>query len=322
MTTEDDGNNKSPMDKQQERRTSEAWRISSNPATSEDMAFLAREFILCTLPHRNPGDVPAWSRTNGNLTLTIRPGWNHEKKVAYGYPYGTIPRLLLVWMVTEIVRTKNRRLQLGNSLSGFMATLGLNPSNGGTGAKRSDAHRLREQMERLFRAVISFDYSLKGDGNRKGKAWLDMQVAPKGKLWWNENVTDEEALWGSWVDVSEDFYKAIMSEPTPLDVRILKHVKHSSMAIDLYTILNREAYRANKAGRARFLAWEWLHAQIGNEYGDLRDFRRAALPQIKAILDVHSGLVVSQQRGRAGQKSGLWVSNLSTPSIDPTTRFR
>ncbi len=60
MTTEDDDDNdKLPLDKHQERRASEAWRISTTTATSEDMAFLAREFILCTLPHRNPGDVPA-----------------------------------------------------------------------------------------------------------------------------------------------------------------------------------------------------------------------------------------------------------------------
>lgn len=320
MTTEDD-DDKLPLGKRQERRISEAWQILTTNATREDMVFLAREFILCTLPHRNPGDVPAWSRTNGNLTLTIRPGWNHDKKVAYGYPYGTIPRLLLVWIVTEVVRTKSRRLQLGNSLSSFMAALGLNSSNGGTGAKRSDARRLREQMERLFRAIISFDYSLKGDG-RKGHAWMDMQVAPDGVLWWNDDVTDEDAVWGSWIEVSEQFYKAIMAEPTPLDIRILKHVKHSSMAIDLYTILNREAYRANKAGRAKFLAWSWLHAQIGNEYGALDNFRRAALPQLKTLLEVHSGLIVSQQKGRTGQKSGLWVSNLSTPSIDPGTKFR
>ena len=61
---------------------------------------------------------------------------------------------------------KNRRLQLGDSLSSFMAKLGLNPSNGGTGAKHSDARRLRDQMERLFRGTISFGYSCK-DQTRK-----------------------------------------------------------------------------------------------------------------------------------------------------------
>jgi hypothetical protein len=33
-------------------------------------------------------------------------------------------------------------------------------------------------------------------------------------------------------------------------------------------------------------------------------------------MDVHPGLIVHQQKGRKGRKSGLWTSNLSTPSID------
>ena len=44
-------------------------------------AFMARQLVQATLPHRNPGDdVPAWSRKNGSLTLTIRPGWDNKKK--------------------------------------------------------------------------------------------------------------------------------------------------------------------------------------------------------------------------------------------------
>ena len=51
--------------KREIRRSLDAWHITTTPPTADDWAFLAREFILCTLPHRNPGDVPAWSRKNG-----------------------------------------------------------------------------------------------------------------------------------------------------------------------------------------------------------------------------------------------------------------
>jgi len=192
--------------------------------------------------------------------------------------------------------------------------LGLNPDTGH--GKRGDAKRLRGQMQKLFRAHISFDYSRKGDA-RSGTAWLDMQVAPDGVLWWDEKEPEQAAFWGSWIELGDKFYQAITSEPLPLDVRVLKHIKQSPLAIDLYTILNREAYRAHKDGESRFLAWEWLRAQIGNEYGELHDFRRYALPQIEAILDVAPNLFVRQERGRKGQKSGLVISNLSTPSIPP-----
>ena len=108
-----------------------------------------------------------------------------------------------------------------------------------------------------------------------------------------------------------------MNAPCPLDIRVLRHIKDSSLGIDLYTILNREAFRAMKDEKPRFLAWDWLQEQTGNEYSNLHDFRRYALVQIEAIRAVHSGLIIAIQKGRRGQKSGLVISNLSTPSIPP-----
>lgn len=302
-----------PPSKRQQRQAANAVQIYTTPATAEDLAFIARELILCTLPHSDPGDVLLWSRTNGNLTLGIKSGVNDKTGKSYGIPYGIIPRLIMVWIVTDILRTKSRRLELGNRLADFLLKVGLDPSRGG---KLSDSRRAREQMEKLFNAIISFNYSMKGEG-RSGHAWVNMQVAPKGVLWWSEKDPEQTALFGSWIEVSEDFFNAVMNAPSPLDIRVLRHIKDSSLGIDLYTILNREAYRAMKEERPRFLAWEWLHEQTGNEYNRLDHFRRDALVQVKAIMEVHSGLIMSQQRACKGRKSGLVISNLSTPSIPP-----
>jgi len=304
---------KKPPSKRQQRRAAEATQIYTTPPTSKDVVFLARELILCTLPHSDPGDVLYWGRTNGNLTLGIKAGVNEKTGKSYGIPYGTIPRLVLIWMVTEIIRTKSRRLELGNRLTDFLLKLDLDPSRGG---KRSDARRVREQLERLLHAIISFNYSLKGEG-RSGSAWLDMQVAPEAVLWWSDKDPEQVALFGSWIEVGEKFFDAVMNAPHPLDIRVVQHVKDSSLGIDLYTILNREAYRAMKDDKPRFLAWEWLLEQTGNEYSDIRDFRRYALIQIQAIMEVHSGLFIKQQRACKGRKSGLVISNLSNPSISP-----
>src|SRR5215472_5745677 len=76
-----------------------------------ERAYMARQLVQCTLPHRNPGnDKPAWSRHNGKLTLVIQPGWDGRKNTSIGFPYGSIPRLLLFWVITEAVFTKSRRL--------------------------------------------------------------------------------------------------------------------------------------------------------------------------------------------------------------------
>ncbi len=299
--------------KRRQRQAAAAAEIYAALPTPEDIVFLARELILCTLPHSDPGDVPAWSRVNGNLSLTLRPGWNEREKRVYGYPYGIIPRLILVWMVTEILRTKSRRLQLGHSLSDFLLKLGLDPGRGG---ERSDARRVREQMERLFHAIVSFDYSVSRDGHH-AHAWTSMQVVSDGVLWWSEQDPERDSPWGSWIEVGEKLHQAVLSAPSPMDIRVLRHIKDSSLGIDLYAILNREAFIAMKSGKPRFLAWEWLMVQTGNEYADIRDFRKKALIQIEAILEVHPGLIITVQKGRRGQRAGLWISNLSTPSILP-----
>ena len=116
--------------------------IFGEPATRQDAAYLPRELVQVTLPHKNPGNIPVWRRKNANITVGIEPG--ADLKTGYGYPYGIIPPLLLFWITTEAVRTKSPRLELGNSLSGFMAELGLSAYTGR--GKRGDAKRLRNQM--------------------------------------------------------------------------------------------------------------------------------------------------------------------------------
>jgi hypothetical protein len=118
--------------------------IRTEPENVE-WAFMARQLVQCTLPHRNPGNVPVWSRSNGNLTLGIRPGYELKTGKCFGFPYGSVPRLLLFWMVTEAKRTGTRRLELGHSLADFMHLVGLNPDNGS--GKRSDARRLRARRQ-------------------------------------------------------------------------------------------------------------------------------------------------------------------------------
>ncbi len=45
-------------------------------ADAKDAAYLARELVQASLPHSNPGDVPLWTRRNGDITLAIQPGVN------------------------------------------------------------------------------------------------------------------------------------------------------------------------------------------------------------------------------------------------------
>ena len=268
-----------PITRYQLKFLDAAEAIHFDPDKAES-AFMARQLVQATLPHKDPGNTPLWSRRNGNLTLTIQPGQKQGKLL--GYPYGTLPRLLLFWMTTEAVKTKSPRLELGRSLASFMRQLGLDPHSRG---KRSDAKRLRDQMERLFRATISFDQTQTGEG-RQGEGWIDMKVAPEGMLWWDEKHLEQNALWGSWIELSKQFFEAITAAPVPADMRALNALKRSPLALDLYTWATYTAFQTQKTGQSRFVSWELLHEQMGAEYHELRNFQtksKAALRKVKAV---------------------------------------
>ena len=271
--------------------------IQQNPDAT-DKAYMARQLVQCTLPHSNPGNEALWTRTNGNLTLSIQPHIDRKTRKAL-YPYGTVPRLLLFWIVTEATQTKSRRLHLGHSLSGFMRELGLNPNTGG--GKRSDAVRLREQMTRLLRATISFEQTY---GN--GISWLDMQIGPEAVLWWDPEKTLQDDLFESWVELGEKFYQAVTAAPVPLDMRALKALKKSPLALDLYSWLAYKTWNAARKGTSQTVSWTGLHAQMGADYAEIRDFKkkvRALLPKIEQVYpqmkvsDGQNGLIISPATG-------------------------
>ena len=48
-------------------------------------------------------------------------------------PYGTKPRLVVVHISSEAVRTRSREVEVGHSIRGFLETLGVGTSGGRTG---------------------------------------------------------------------------------------------------------------------------------------------------------------------------------------------
>lgn len=242
--------------------------IRETPSDEAEKAFIARLLVQCTLPHSDPGDVPVWSRKNGHTTLSIVPGVDRRTGKSLGYPYGTLPRLLLFWLVTEIFQKKQRRIKLDASLAQFMRQVGLNPATGG--GKRGDAHRLMEQAPRLFRAIISFDVEYKQGDTRQGQAWLDMQVAPLGETWWSPKQPEHPAMFESWIEVGEKFYEAVVGSNIPVRTAALKALKRSPLALDLYAWVAFKVWDANRKNSGVFVDWEGLRRQLGCDYDPKR----------------------------------------------------
>jgi hypothetical protein len=68
-----------PLTRQQLHLLDAAEAIRLAPDKTE-AAFMARQLVQATLPHSDPGPVPVWGRSNGRLTLTIKPDWEFDPK--------------------------------------------------------------------------------------------------------------------------------------------------------------------------------------------------------------------------------------------------
>lgn len=290
--------------------------IAADSPDAMERAYMARHLVQVTLPHRQPKDnPPVWTRTNGKVALTIRPGWDHKHNAPLPYPSGSIPRLLLFWVTTEAIRTKQRKIYLQDSLADFMRDVGLDPSTGG--GVRSDAYRLRVQMEALFRATISFDYM---EGNRKtgSKGWMDMQVAHKSELWWNMKVPDQPALFGSYVELSESFFEAICASPVPLNRKALSSLKQSPMALDLYAWAAFKTFQVLQTNKPQFVNWEGLSRQMGSDYHDISNFRKKVLASLRKVTICYPGFEWEQVPGGIKIKPGRLAVDKSPKKALPT----
>ncbi|HWA28494.1 MAG TPA: replication protein RepA [Lacunisphaera sp.] len=138
----------------------QAIEMKGEAQEANSLTFSPRCAILATLPHRDPGNIPMFIRRNGNYVLAIEAGSKLKDQDGrlssefLGYPYGSIPRLILAWITTEAVRTKSPIIQLGESLADFLRQLDL----GNHGGVRGDITRLRNQMDRLFASRVAFFY--------------------------------------------------------------------------------------------------------------------------------------------------------------------
>lgn len=246
------------------------------------LGFMARALVQATLPHRK-AEGNEFTRVNGSYTLSLLAP-SH-----IGLPYGTIPRLLLSWMTTEAVRTKSRELVLGDSLSGFMAGLEMMP----TGGRWGSITRLKGQMTRLFASSVTCTYD-------DGKTWALQSVKPvdSAMLWWSPKTPEQAALWKSTLTLGERFYQEIIERPVPIDMRALKALRKSPLALDIYLWLS---YRMFYLRSPISIPWAALQGQFGADYTRLRDFKAAFLRELKKVLVVYrEAKVVTVETGVEG----------------------
>lgn len=242
-------------------------REAEEAKAAGELGYYARLLTQATMPHSRPAETTV-TRHNGALMLRMAA-------LGPGLPYGSVPRLLLAWVTTEAVRTKQRELVLGDHLAGFMRQLDLVP----TGGRWGTIPRLRIQMVRLFSTAVGVTFDTPEETS--GTGWL---VADQYRFWWDPKSPDQAALWQSTVTLGEKFYEMVVERPVPVDMRALRALRQSPLALDLYTWMT---YRYSYLRQPTTIPWEGLQSQFGADYTRLRDFRAKTIEALGKVQSIY-----------------------------------
>ena len=110
-------------------------------------------------------------------------------------------------------------------------------------------------MRRLFVCTVSLLYE-----DARGEATLNAPIARRTEFWWNESQSDARSLWDSKIELGEDFFNEVITNPVPLDLNILRGLSRSPLGLDLYLWLT---YRTFALKRPMRLTWPQLYRQFG-----------------------------------------------------------
>ncbi len=267
-------------------------------APPERIDFLHTIQCQCGIPYKNPGDaVREWDRRQGDATLRIEAGSAIDPKtgefVKLGLPYGEKPRLVLIHLASEAVRTGEPVIDVESSMTAFGRSLGLE-TNG------QQLKSLKDQLARLAAA------SLRMGVVEEGRAvQVQAHFVSAFDLWFPKQK-DQRLLWPSTVRLSEEYFQSLGRHAVPLDHRAVAVLASSSMALDVYAWLAQRLHRV-PPGRPQFITWVALHEQFGQGFARVRDFRRQFLQTLQQVKVAYPNARLSSSEG------GITLENSPPP---------
>ena len=221
----------------------------------KETLYLPRYFINMTLPHSKSSKI-VFKRKNGDQTLKLRA----DDEI--GLPYGVYARLVLLYVTTERVRTKERKFELGTSWRAFLKKMQLAEN----GAKHQ---AVQEQLKRLCATT----YQIRDENKvRKTDSFSHLLVAEK----WMRSKDGVEVI------LSPGFFMMTNDSIVPLESRIVHKLRRSPLSLDLYAWLS---YRLFRFKEESFIPWHQLMKQFGSNYSRPRAFRSKFLMSLDKVLN-------------------------------------
>jgi hypothetical protein len=173
----------------------------------ERIDFLHTVQCQCGIPYRNPGEkVREWDRRQGNASLRIEAGSAIDPRtgdfVNLGLPYGEKPRLVLIHLATEAVRTGSPVVDVEDSMTAFVRSLGLE-TNG------QQLKALKDQLARLAASTVRMGII------EEGRAVQVQAHFVSAFDRWFPKQADQRVLWPSTVRLSQEYFQTLGQHTVP-----------------------------------------------------------------------------------------------------------
>jgi hypothetical protein len=249
--------------------------------------------VLCQvgLP-RSPTPGQTFERTSGNVSLQVEAGnaWDGRAWQQMPLPYGVRPRLALVHIATQAIRTRSRTVDVGGSVNAFLTELGMAVSG-------KAYNQMRQQMTSLAVCTLRLgrvETRIVDGAERNLAVTLDAKPFRQFEAWLDSSGS-QPTLWPTEVELTHEFFDSLVETAVPLEHGAIAKLTHSALALDLYTWLAHRLYRVRRGGSR--VSWAALQEQFGGEYADRKDFKREARLRLRDVMAVYPAARVEEVDG-------------------------
>ena len=249
-------------------------------------------FAMTSLPHKRI-EEGLWKREGHRTTLLVESGRDRQGKLV-GVPYGSIARLILLYLQTEATRTNSPEVELGKSMKSWMSRMSLT-----TGGRTYQL--VAEQARRISACRLTFFTDREnGAEARYNGAFVQDAISLAG-------VADEDqpTLWQDRVKLDAGFWKSLRDHPVPVREEAIKAIGSRSMAIDVYIWL---AYRLHSLSKPTTVSWTAVHGQFGAGFRLVRQIKPTFLDALNLALAVYP------EAGVRVEKEGI-ILHPSPPAV-------
>jgi len=248
-------------------------RVRAVATEAPSPSFLHSALCAMSLPVRRPADEHApIIRQDGQYTLVINPKpvvtespAGQRRLQSLGVPFGSLPRLVLIHIMTEAVRTKSRHIVLGTTFTDWMRRMGFRTISYGP---RGSATLIRDQLDRLLACEWMIRWDQEGAESEREFGVKEIKLT-------NEygGVDRKSGGFVREILMTEEFFDHLRQHAVPLNENAIRQLRDSATALDLYTWL---AYRLPRISPKRpvSISWQQLAVHFGNDGRNIRKFRQ------------------------------------------------